>query len=120
MKFQHFDISPDKENEYPKLVRDEAPRLILEKTGKAVKTRTLDDNDEYQQFLLKKILEEASELANAKDKDELVEETSDLIEVIEIILRINDLDLEMIRKFQKIKTDKKGSFKKRILMLEKI
>jgi predicted house-cleaning noncanonical NTP pyrophosphatase (MazG superfamily) len=119
MEFKPYDASQDKENDYPKLVRDEHPRLAAERTGKESKTRTLDDNKEFQQYLLKKIDEEVDEMSHARNKDELVEETADIMEIIDTILMINDLDMEMIRKFQKIKADKRGGFKKRILMLEK-
>ena len=119
MEFKHFETSLEKENEYPKLVRDKIPEIVGQKTGKEVKTRIMED-EEYKKFLLKKIEEEAHELANAEDKEHITEELADVMELIDTILEVNGLDLETIRKAQKAKAEIRGGFKGRILMLEKV
>ncbi|MFA6973416.1 MAG: nucleoside triphosphate pyrophosphohydrolase [Parcubacteria group bacterium] len=120
MEFKHFETSLEKENEYPKLVRDNIPEVVGKLTGKEVKTRILENDEEYSKFLLKKVEEEAHELANAKSKEHIVEEAADVMELIDTILEFNGLDLETVRKVQKEKAEKRGGFKKRILMLEKV
>lgn len=120
MEFKHFKTSLERENEYPKLVRDNIPNLVHQRTGKKVKMRIMEDDKEYLQFLLKKIEEEANELANAQDKEHIVEETADVLELIDAILELNGLDIETVRKIQKEKAGKNGAFKKRILMLESV
>lgn len=120
MEFKHFETKLEKENEYPKLVRDNIPEIVEQRTGKKVKTRILEKDKEYFSFLLHKIEEEANELANTTDKEHLVEEMGDVMELLETILEFSGLDWETIRKVQKEKADKRGDFKKRILMLEKI
>lgn len=119
MKFEHFETNLEKENEYPKLVRDRIPEIIKEKTGEDAKTRILEIKEEYLAFLLKKVEEEAHELANAKDKEHVVEEVADVMELIESILEFYDVDMDTVLKVKKEKSDKRGGFKKRILMLEK-
>jgi predicted house-cleaning noncanonical NTP pyrophosphatase (MazG superfamily) len=120
MNFEHFETNLEKENEYPKLVRDNIPEIVSERSGKEVKTRILEKDEEYLEFLLKKIVEEATELANAKGKEHLAEEIADVSELLDAILELNGLDWEAIKKIQKEKAEERGGFKKRILMLEKV
>lgn len=120
MKFEHIETNLEKENEYPKLVRDNIPEVVGKLTGKEVKTRILENDAEYLKFLLKKVEEEAHELANAESKEHIVEETADVMELIDTILAFNKLDWETVKKIQKEKAEKRGGFKKRILMLEKV
>lgn len=117
MKFKHFKTNLEKENEYPKLVRDKIPEII-ESSGRKVKTKIMDD-EEFKTYLLKKVEEESHELAHIKEKEHLVEEIADLLELIETIIEHNGLNLDIIRKVQKEKAEVRGGFKKKILMLEK-
>ena len=120
MEFKHFETSLEKENEYPKLVRDNIPEVVGKLTGKEVKTRILEDDKEYSKFLLKKVEEEAHELAMAEGKEHVAEEVADVLELIDAILEFYELDVETVQKIQKEKAQKRGGFKKRILMLEKV
>jgi len=120
MEYKHFKTNLGKENDYPKLVRDNIPEIVERIKAKEVKIRILEDNEEYLKFLLKKVEEEACELASAKDKEHIVEEMADVMELIDTILEFNDLNLEIVRKVQKEKAEVRGGFKKRILMLEKV
>ncbi len=117
MKFKHFETSLDKEREYPKLVRDNTPEIVGKITGKEVKTRVLEDDEEYLAYLLKKVEEEANELANAESKEHIVEEMAD---VMDAILKFNDIDIEIVKKVQIEKAEKRGGFEKRLLMLEEV
>ncbi len=67
MVFDHFETNLKKENDYPKLVRDKIPEIIENNENKKVKTRILEDDREYLDFLFKK-LKRANELANTKMK----------------------------------------------------
>ena len=120
MEFKHFETNLEKENEYPKLVRDNIPEIVGKLAKKEVKIRILDNDDEYSKFLLKKIEEEAHELSNAKDKKHTIEEVADIMELIDTILEFNGFDLKTVREVQKEKAEKRGGFKKRVLMLEKV
>ena len=61
MEFQHFETNLEKENEYPKLVRDSIPEIVRRKTGKEVKIRIIEDG-EYRKFLFRKVVEEAQRI----------------------------------------------------------
>jgi predicted house-cleaning noncanonical NTP pyrophosphatase (MazG superfamily) len=69
---------------------------------------------------MKKVEEEAHELATAEGKEHIAEEAADVMELIDAILEFNGLELEEVRKIQKEKSEKRGGFRKRILMLEKV
>ena len=118
-QFKHFETNLEKENEYPKLVRDKIPEVVKENSGKIIKTRILEDDEEYSQFLMKKVEEEAHELANAEDKEHVMEEVADVLELIDAILEFHGVEMETVRKVQEEKAEKRGGFKKRILMLER-
>ncbi len=120
MSFEHFETDLKKENEYPKLVRDRIPEIIEKNKGKKVKTEKLKDDKDYMAFLLKKIEEEANELANTKNKKHLIEDLSDVMEIIDELLILNELDSEKIREAQAEKRKVRGGFKQRILMLSKV
>ena len=104
--FQHFETNLEKENEYPKLVRDKIPEVVGKLTGKEVKTRILEDDNEYSKFLMKKVEEEARELAAAEGKEHVAEEVADVLELIDAILEFNKLDAETVRKIHKEKASK--------------
>lgn len=120
MAFKHFNTSLAKENEYPKLVRDKIPEIVEKITSTKVQMRILEDDEEYLQYLLKKIEEEAHELAHAKNDGHIIEEIADVMELIDTILDFKALDINMVRNAQKDKAKKRGGFKKRVLMLEKV
>lgn len=120
MRFKHFETNLEEENEYPKLVRDNIPEVVEKLTGKEVKTRILENDVEYAKFLSKKIKEEANELSAAEGKEHIAEEIADVLELVDAILEFNGLDMETVCKIQKEKAGKRGGFKKRILMLEKV
>ena len=101
-------------------MRDNIPEVVGKITGKEVKTRILEDDEEYAGFLMKKVEEEAHELAHAEGKEHVAEEIADLMELVEAIMDFNGLDRETIDKIRKEKAEKRGGFKKRILMLEKV
>jgi predicted house-cleaning noncanonical NTP pyrophosphatase (MazG superfamily) len=51
------------ENEYPKLVRD----IIKARTGVSPEHRIASDDAEFESFLLKKVVEEATELQHSSE-----------------------------------------------------
>jgi predicted house-cleaning noncanonical NTP pyrophosphatase (MazG superfamily) len=68
-----------------KLVRDNLPeRIVLQ--NRIAFYRYLD-GVEFKEALLKKLLEEYIELCNAQNKEEILEECSDMLEVLEHLLR---------------------------------
>lgn len=120
MEEQHFGVNQITENKYPKLVRDNIPEIVEKISGKKVKTRVLKDDLEYLGYLLQKVEEEASELANAEGRDHQIEEIADVMELLDTLIEFNGLDWEQVRKVQEEKRMRRGGFEKRILMLEKV
>ena len=78
---------------YNKLVRNRIPEII-KNDGKTPKTRILN-GEEYRFELLKKIVEEAQEVAAAPDKNELAKELGDVLEVVDAIIEANGLGRRM-------------------------
>ena len=99
---------------YNKLVRDNIPKII-KKDGKKCKTRVLK-KDEYEIELRKKLIEEASELFEAKNTEEKIYELADIYEIIEYILMINNIDKRKVDTVRIKKNMKNGSFEDKIFL----
>ena len=98
---------------YNKLVRDKIDEII-NNNGKNEKAFTkILNNEEYQKELIKKLEEEYKELIiaiNSGIKEDIIEESADLIEVIRAI---NDDNLDLVINKLEDKRNKKGGFSKR-------
>ena len=90
---------------YNKLVRDNIPSKIASK-GELYEVRVIDDAQELQQELFKKVLEEASALSVSRSKQEFLEEYSDLVLVLETLiskLGISDAEVAQSREENMLK-----------------
>lgn len=93
---------------YEKLVRDGIPDLLDEK-GIPYEKRIASDA-EYRKELVKKLMEEAAEFAEAAAPEEL----ADVLEVIEALRKLPEYaNVETLRL---AKRDERGSFEKRIIL----
>ncbi|MDB5179299.1 MAG: phosphoribosyl-ATP pyrophosphohydrolase [Patescibacteria group bacterium] len=119
MSFEHTETDHVLENEYPKLVRDKIPQLVKEDKGKEAAIRPLTDDAEFLQYLLKKVAEEADELARAMTDSNIQEEITDVYEIIEAIIRLRGFSSDEIKSIQEAKRAKRGGFEQRLLMLRK-
>lgn len=88
----------------------------MESGGGTVPTRALGD-EEYLVFLLRKVMEEAEELAHATTDDNLVEEIADVYEIVDALLKLKGIDRVQVLAVQMQKREKRGGFDKRTLML---
>lgn len=104
------------ERVYNKLVRDNIPDIIRSNKETPV-TRILND-EEYKSALEKKLYEEYNEVISSAGFDR-VEELSDMLEVIESLAKLENSSLEEVIKTAKDKSNKRGSFNKKIF-LEKV
>ncbi len=120
MDFKHTDTNLEIENEYPKLVRDLIPEIIEKRHGEKPQMKIAESDEEFRDYLLTKVVEEAVELKETKNKEHLVEELADVIELIDAVLKFENLNLEDIRKVQEQKREKRGGFEDRIIMLKKV
>lgn len=94
---------------YNKLVRDNIPAAI-EGSGKIAHYRTLDDDGEYEQALLDKLIEEANEVKSAVKRNHLIEEIGDVMSVIYALLRLRDIDEDEVIDSANKKAEDKGWF----------
>jgi len=120
MTFIHTETNLPAENEYPKLVRDKIPEIVLENEGVAPLTSILADDAEYEKFLRRKIIEEAAELAATETDDHTIEEMADLEELVDALLELRGLERSQVIAAQSEKREKRGGFKQRIVMLESV
>lgn len=96
---------------YNKLVRDKIVENI-KNSGRNPSYRIMD-NEEYLKELNKKLLEEAHEFV----EENSIEELADVFEVIESIIKIKNINIEEVRKYQHIKKEKNGGFDKKIYLI---
>ncbi len=98
-----------------KLVRDKILEIIS-KDSVEFKSHILSD-EEYKKELLAKIVEEANEVLDTNgDKNELVKEISDVMEVLDAIIVAFDLDIAEIVKVKQQRKGSRGGFEKKIYL----
>ena len=93
---------------YEKLVRDRIPE-VLDAKGIAYEARVADDG-EFRAELIKKLAEEAAELAEAGAPEEL----ADVLEVTDALLRLPEY--ADVRRIQEQKRAERGGFAKRLIV----
>jgi predicted house-cleaning noncanonical NTP pyrophosphatase (MazG superfamily) len=101
---------------YNKLVRDKIP-AIIQADGKECTSRVLSE-DEFCSALRNKLVEEASELHQAKTKEDLIEELADVYEVLEEILIHETIDIKEIQRARIHKNMDKGGFDERVYLID--
>lgn len=103
----------------PKLVRDRIPEIIEKNEGVKPVTKILDDK-EYGERLIEKIHEETEELFLAiKEKTNPVEELADILELVNAAADYIGSSFGEVEKERLNKLEKRGGFKKRIMLLGK-
>lgn len=96
---------------YNKLVRDNVPAKI-EAKHQQCEFRKITDVQELQQELFKKIKEEAASLAMSRTKEEFLEEYSDLMVVLETLIRQLEVSKEELIEVRRNNLIQKGGYKK--------
>lgn len=105
------------EKVYNKLVRDNIPNII-KNNGETPITMILNDI-EYKKELEKKLYEEYKEVIEATGSDR-IEELADMLEVIIALAELENKNLDDVILTAEQKREKRGAFKKRILLKEVI
>jgi len=94
---------------YDKLVRDKIPEII-KNSNRIPECRILDEDEEYMQYLIRKLQEEILEFM----ENPCVEELADIKEVVDSLSRIGKFqDVESV---QEKKRMERGGFYGRILL----
>lgn len=99
---------------HQKLIRDKIPQIIKANDGKC-EIRVMN-KDEFKKELRKKLIEESKEVKEA-EKDELVKELSDVLEVIKSIAQSENISFNLIEEKRKERKKKRGGFKKRLFLI---
>lgn len=95
---------------YNKLVRDHIPAKIDAKKQEC-EIHKITDVQELQQELFKKVIEEASALAMVRNREDFLEEYSDLMVVLETIISQLEISKETILAARKDNLLKKGAYR---------
>ena len=94
-----------------KLWRDNMP-AYCEAKGSIITTKKLND-EEFDQELRIKLIEEAGEVRTAPSREELIEEVADIYEAIDALLPLHDISKEEIIAAQDKKRIEKGGYTER-------
>lgn len=99
---------------YNKLVRDNIIDIILKDNG-TPSFKTLN-NDDFKFALKEKFLEESKELKEATTKEDIINELSDILELVNALANISDINLDDLENKRLEKRNKKGGFDKKIFL----
>jgi predicted house-cleaning noncanonical NTP pyrophosphatase (MazG superfamily) len=97
---------------YDKLIRDRIPEII-EAKGEACVYHVASD-DEYRRKLYEKLGEETSELATARDANEI----ADVLEVVDAIVELEGFSRDEVERVKREKFEKRGGFSRRFILDE--
>lgn len=100
---------------YNKLIRDFIPKKIAGK-GEESEVRVLNDADEFEQELLKKVAEEAGSLSRVSTRDEFLEEYADLMVVLDALTAHYEFSQADIKDALSRNIEKKGLFKEKFFL----
>ena len=100
---------------YNKLIRDRIPEII-EVKGELCDVRVLDDAHEFQQELLKKIVEEAGGLVKARSRKDLLDEYADLMVALDTLMHLMEFSEADIKTALEENLNRKGSYKRQLFL----
>jgi len=99
---------------YNKLIRDRIPEII--KKDNAIPKISILDDERYKIALKEKLVEEAKELLEAKTDKEILNELSDVLQLIESLALNNNTTIEEVEKQRKKKKIERGGFEKKLFL----
>lgn len=99
---------------YNKLIRDKIPEII-KKDNAIPKISELSD-EQFKIALKEKLVEEAKELLEAKTDKEILNELSDVLQLLESIALNNGLSVSDVEKQKEKKKQERGAFEKKLFL----
>jgi len=99
---------------YNKLIRDKIPEII--KKDNAIPKISILNDEQFAMALKEKLVEEAKELLEVKTSEEILNELSDVLELVESIAINNKLTIAEVEKQKLAKKEKRGGFKKKLFL----
>ena len=100
--------------EFNKLVRDKIPEKIR-RNGEEAVTAQLDKNI-LSRLLKRKLVEEALEVLDSEEEEDLVVELADILEVLDGILGQHQIDIQTVLQQKQKKREKAGGFEKGVYL----
>ena len=104
-------MSQNTKTNYDKLVRDKIPEIIKQ-DGREVDVEIAHNNDDFLQYLAKKLVEESQEFV----KDQNPQELADVLEVVLAILHLKKLSFTQLERERLAKREARGGFEKRLIL----
>ena len=101
--------------EHNKLVRDRIPEIIAN-SQKKHKCKILSQS-EFIVALKSKIIEEAKEISEARNSEELIQEIADLYEALDTLLVAKQIESEQVIRARQEKKQARGGFERRIKLI---
>ena len=99
---------------YNKLIRDRIPEIIA-KDGNTADIIILSE-ESFKQAIKEKLIEEATEVCNADNRDEVLSELADLQEVMDTIKQMYNINTLEVNTIQAVKALQRGKFEKRLYL----
>ena len=99
---------------YNKLVRDLVPDRIAQ-SGKSFTSSVLNDPD-FAEALRHKLIEEGHELFHATTRGEIINESADLLELLDAILAHHGIDWAEVFSKKAVKREETGAFDKQLML----
>lgn len=99
---------------YDKLVRDRIPEII-QKEGNIADIIILSE-ESFIQAIKEKLIEEANEVCNAQNRDDILSELADLQEVMDTIKQLYNINTLEVNTIQAVKALQRGKFEKRLYL----
>ena len=99
---------------YNKLVRDNIPEII--EADNCIPIIRILSDEEYKIELEKKLYEEYQEVLATTNTNDRIEELADMLEIIESLAHLERKTLEDVIEVAKVKSLKRGGFKKKIFL----
>ena len=99
---------------YNKLIRDRIPEII-HKDGNTADIIILSE-ESFKQAIKEKLIEEATEVCNAQDRDDILSELADLQEVMDTIKQMYNINTLEVNTIQAVKVLQRGKFEKRLYL----
>ena len=100
---------------YDKLVRDRIPEII-QKEGNTADIIILSE-ESFKQAIKEKLIEEATEVCNADNRDEVLSELADLQEVMDTIKQMYNINTLEVNTIQAVILLQRGMFEKRFYLM---
>lgn len=98
--------------QYDKLIRDRVKEKI-EREGDGCEVSVLKTDQEFKAALLKKLVEEATELSKTENREDFLAEYADLMVVLDALTNLYELSEADIKLALVESMEKKGGFKER-------